>query len=457
MRYITDIEFRERVYKVEEWTGKENEIPVAPLVAIDTETERIVDGQRPEPVIMQVSFPSLKVVHIVHYTRMDEYIRFLLQRNPEIKLAFHNCGFDLEVMKWMSNPELKKRVVRGDVLDTGVRYYLKTLEEGTASSYYPKLAEVVKRLFKVKLDKDDDIRLTFTQGMELTDKHLEYAAKDAVVTGEALRAMPHAYPTERIQVTAVITCGAMQRNGMYVDKERFNRLKKKFKKKEKDLLRVLEVFGYIPGMKGNNTILQEILKSIEKRCGVEFDRTATKQLSTSESALLGMDVNHPFLKAFKEYSHIHKMISTYLNEDLIGKDGRVHPNFNPSVLTGRTSCSKPNVQNLPKAEGLRGQYCAPPGKVLLAIDYDQIELCSLAESNYERFGFSKQGDKINAGIDVHVDMGAQFYEMEYDDLFKLAKIEQTGEGKKKRSWGKVPNFGTRNPLNLCYTNVQSLT
>lgn len=448
MRFIENIKFAGKTYKCGEWTGDAKDIPKAALVGLDTETPIVVPGETPELVLLQVAYPASKVVHLVKWERADEYMYEMLYKNPDIYLAMHNCGFDLDVLYWQDNKKLFNKVKQGHIIDTGARYYLKTLEEGTAGRHYPSLAKVVKQLYKIKLDKDKSIRLTYTRQMEWTEAHYIYGAKDAIATAECITAMPHEYPTERIQVTAVITSYYIQKNGMFVDQKKFNILKKKFTKKEKECLRILEVFGYIPGMEGNKTVLQDILRSIEIRTGIQFERTPKSgDISTSEDKLIGMDIEHPFFKAFKDYNHIHKMLSTYLNEEVLAQDGRVHPFFNPSVRTGRLSCSSPNIQNLPRAEGLRNQYCAPPGKVLLAIDYDQIELCSLAESNYKRFGFSYQGDKINIGIDVHIDMAAQFYEMEYEALKKLYDAKNK-EAKDMRQFGKIPNFGTRNPLNL---------
>jgi DNA polymerase-1 len=56
-------------------------------------------------------------------------------------------------------------------------------------------------------------------------------------------------------------------------------------------------------------------------------------------------------------------------------DGRIHPSFNiTNVATGRTSCSDPNLQQVPRNKELRTLYTAAPGRVLIEADYSQIEL-----------------------------------------------------------------------------------
>jgi DNA polymerase-1 len=42
--------------------------------------------------------------------------------------------------------------------------------------------------------------------------------------------------------------------------------------------------------------------------------------------------------------------------------------------TGRMSCTKPNVQNLPRTKTYRGCITAEPGSCIVKADYSQIEL-----------------------------------------------------------------------------------
>lgn len=83
----------------------------------------------------------------------------------------------------------------------------------------------------------------------------------------------------------------------------------------------------------------------------------------------------------------------------------VHPTFDVLKRSGRTSSKKsdkyPSVQGQNPDPRIRPCVVARPGYVLCSIDYDGIELCSLAQQLLRLFGRSKLADIINAGKEVH--------------------------------------------------------
>lgn len=115
-------------------------------------------------------------------------------------------------------------------------------------------------------------------------------------------------------------------------------------------------------------------------------------------------ISDPFLLAYLEYTHARKYLSTYMNRKFIREDGKIHPRFTNILRTGRTSCSEPNLQNLPSREKsfpLKNVFVPPEGTILCATDYSFLELVAFAQSCYTRFGKSNMRDVINAGIDPH--------------------------------------------------------
>jgi DNA polymerase-1 len=96
--------------------------------------------------------------------------------------------------------------------------------------------------------------------------------------------------------------------------------------------------------------------------------------------------SYPLPRIIKDYRVLAKLKSTYtdkLPEQINERTGRVHTCYHQAVAqTGRLSSVDPNLQNIPirRAEGrrIRQAFIAPPGYVLMAADYSQIELRIMA-------------------------------------------------------------------------------
>ncbi len=107
--------------------------------------------------------------------------------------------------------------------------------------------------------------------------------------------------------------------------------------------------------------------------------------STSQEALERLEGSHPVIAPILEFRRLEKLRSTYLEPfpKLVHDDGRVRTTFNQlATATGRLSSSNPNLQNIPirgeQGRRMRRCFCAPPGALLVAADYSQIELRVLA-------------------------------------------------------------------------------
>jgi DNA polymerase I len=115
-------------------------------------------------------------------------------------------------------------------------------------------------------------------------------------------------------------------------------------------------------------------------------RTPTGQPSTAEDVLEELAASYPLPRLVLDYRALAKLKSTYtdrLPEQINGETGRVHTSYHQAVAqTGRLSSSDPNLQNIPirtpEGRRIRQAFIAPPGWVLLAADYSQIELRIMA-------------------------------------------------------------------------------
>lgn len=126
------------------------------------------------------------------------------------------------------------------------------------------------------------------------------------------------------------------------------------------------------------------------------------------------------MQLFFAYKFLSRALSTLKGyKDRIREDGRLHPSFRLTTATGRTACSNPNLQTIPKQRGritevevgseelatqcreafrsVRKVFVAPAGALLLAIDYSQIEYrCAVHYA-----GYKKLIDALVAGEDFH--------------------------------------------------------
>lgn len=169
------------------------------------------------------------------------------------------------------------------------------------------------------------------------------------------------------------------------------------------------------------------------------------------------DIHDPFLELYTSYKHNEKLLKTYYTLKYVEEDGRNHSTFSPFLVTGRTASSAPNIQNLPKEPGLREQYLAPEGHVLLSVDYSMEEMVTLAATLQRRYGKSRMADAVNAGYCLHslfaayrdgilegIDLGNLLddnIQKEIKTKYKDYKIDPTL--KKHRAHAKVANFGKR--------------
>jgi len=198
--------------------------------------------------------------------------------------------------------------------------------------------------------------------------------------------------------------------------------------------------------------LAELTQTIYGLCGTEFNINSTKQLgevlfeklglpvvkksktgySTDEKVLNTLINDHPVIEKLLEYRELHKLVSTYLDPllQLAGRraDGRIHTSYvQTGTATGRLSSKNPNLQNIPTRTPLgariREAFTAEPGKLLIGIDYSQIELRLLAH-------FSRDPTLVDAfrhDRDIHLSTATALFGEE--------------EAPRKRGVAKTVNFG----------------
>lgn len=119
-----------------------------------------------------------------------------------------------------------------------------------------------------------------------------------------------------------------------------------------------------------------------------------------------------------------KIVGTYIDGllSLVDADERIRGDFNlHGTATGRTSCSKPNLQNIPDAShvgfDIRKAYIPSDGWVILEADYSQLELRVAAL-------FSQDPVLIDAyqnGADIHQEVAFMLWKKPKDEITKYER------------------------------------
>jgi len=164
--------------------------------------------------------------------------------------------------------------------------------------------------------------------------------------------------------------------------------------------------------------LQQIL--YEKLQIPVLRKTPTGQPSTAEDVLEELAETHPLPRLILDYRGLAKLRSTYIDKlpgQIDERTGRVHTSYHQAVAqTGRLSSTDPNLQNIPirtpEGRRIRQAFIAPPGKVLLAADYSQIELRIMAHLSGDE-GLLRA---FAEGRDVHQATAAEVFGMPLEQV-----------------------------------------
>jgi hypothetical protein len=154
------------------------------------------------------------------------------------------------------------------------------------------------------------------------------------------------------------------------------------------------------------------------------------------------------LVAWSALTTAEKMAKTYIRPVLLAAEAGdpIQSRYVTIKETGRTSCKKPNAQNLPRLSGMREIYAARPGHVLIAADYDTAELRALGQVCLNLFGRSPLAEfyQSDPNGDPHCMFAASLLNdgTTYDQIRAAHQAGTlSGEWAQARQLAKAVNFG----------------
>ncbi len=257
------------------------------------------------------------------------------------------------------------------------------------------------------------------------DDAVKYAAEDADVT---LRLWQLFKPQlHRARVTTVYetmerplvpVLAEMEMAGIQVDRDTLSRMSNAFAQKMAGLEAEIQEVAGQPFNVGSPKQLGEILFDKLQLPGGEKGKTGA--YGTGADILEDLATEHRLPGLVLDWRQLAKLKSTYTDalQDHINPDtGRVHTSYSISgAVTGRLASTDPNLQNIPvrSEEGrrIREAFVAPAGKVLVSLDYSQIELRILAHIA----DIPSLRQAFKDGIDIHALTASEMFNVPLDQM-----------------------------------------
>lgn len=163
--------------------------------------------------------------------------------------------------------------------------------------------------------------------------------------------------------------------------------------------------------------------------GLKVIEKTAKGVPSVSSDVLANYIGNPVVDDLLEYRRLTKLETFIKSWEKIQVDDRIYPSFNITARTGRTTCSNPNLQQIPQDKNVRNLIEARPGWKILECDFSQVELRVASMFS----GDANMQHAYKSGSDLH----SKTTELLFGDTSNLSKQEQ----KRKRTEAKSMNFG----------------
>jgi DNA polymerase-1 len=345
------------------------ELLAAPLIGVDTETTGL-DPKSHRLRLVQLATPNM--TYVVDAFRAD--VRALAPLFAgSARLALHNAKFDLGFLQHagLTVPSGSR------ILDTMLACQL--LGAGTAEGRLDHcgLAAVAKRILGTELDKTLQ-RADWTG--ELSTDQLAYAARDAAALVplashlEAELASQGLTRALALEMGAVPAVAWLEAAGAPFDADGWRVLSDAAVTEQVRLEVEMARVAGTAGLFGDSTLNWASPAQVRDLLKTRGHDVASTDEATLQ-ALADRDPLVPLLLAHREATRKTSVYGIEFLQHVHGGTGRIHPDYlQLGAATGRMSCAKPNLQQVPRDAAYRACFRPAEGRVLVKADYSQIEL-----------------------------------------------------------------------------------
>lgn len=265
------------------------------------------------------------------------------------------------------------------------------------------------------------------------ERAADFAGQRADAAAEAWRALAPGIDAGLLAEYLALsdTLVRMELAGLVVDAAELERAREAFATIEAELQQEIEAHAGRAFNLGSSKQLGEVLFEHLKLPIVSRTKTGW---STATEALERIEHAHPIVPLVIRWRLLRRLRDTWITalRECIDPDGRVRSWFHPArSFSGRLVNSNPDLGRVPKRtpemQRIRRAFVAPPGAVLLSIDYNQLGLHVLAHLT----GDPALVEPLRRGEDLHVLTAAAILERPADAITAA-----------DRQLGKVVNFAT---------------
>lgn len=177
-----------------------------------------------------------------------------------------------------------------------------------------------------------------------------------------------------LYMPGIIAYETVEEHGVYIYPQQFKQVRKHLEaERGKIEKRLFEMAGH----EVNWNSPAQIQKLLYDELGLPvIERTESGTPSTSEATMNQLRDKHPIIEEILKYRAVNIQISHFIDGWINRMWGRrLFPNFKlHGTVTGRTSCTDPNLQQVPRDPIIRNLVGAPDGWSVVEIDYSQAEL-----------------------------------------------------------------------------------
>ena len=159
----------------------------------------------------------------------------------------------------------------------------------------------------------------------------------------------------------------------------------------------------------------------------------TKKKSWAKASKARLAGSHPTIDLLIKFGKVEKLLNGFLKPfgGFINADGRIRSSFHNSVaVTGRLSCSSPNIEQLPKNNdiaNIRNLFIAEPDNVIIVADYSGQELRIMAEDSRDKTMLTE----LHKGFDIHLSTANNMEKLGLSIEQMTAGTDAFNEAKKK--------------------------